>query len=157
MAAGRVTASKAEAELALMAKRVDLGTAAGVKKIQQVTKSSIKSGMRGRPRWDHRGASRRTGEAVNLRLNPPHVSKGGGPGKLSGSLAKSIRASKKPRPTEGGFSGVVMSGGAGGPQNLYKRQIESKYPYFVPGVNRAKPKMPAIWHAAWEKATQTKR
>lgn len=150
------SAELAQAALAAMDKRVDLGTAAGIKKVQQITKSSVKSGMRGRPRYDRRGRSRVYAMGVNLNLNPHVVKKSGGPGRFAGALFKSIRGSKRPRKVIGGYSAVVFSGGAGGPQNLYKKKVEQDQPYFKPGVERAKPKMPAVWHAAWAKATKTK-
>lgn len=155
----RVTSERAIAELSLIQKRVDIGTAAGVRKVQAVTKRSIKAQMRGRPRWDQRGKSKRTGPEVKLGLTPHHVSKGGGPGKLSGALSNSIRSSKKPRPVAGGegFSGVVFSGGASGPQNLYKKKVEATAPYFKPGLEKAKPKMPIVWHEAWAKAMNPRR
>jgi hypothetical protein len=49
-----------------------------------------------------------------------------------------------------------MSGGNGRVQNLYKGRIEAEYPFFAPGVLKAEPKMPAVWNAAWAKATRTK-
>jgi hypothetical protein len=60
--------------------------------------------------------------------------------------------SRKPRVTVEGASVAVFVGGAGGPQNLYKEKIEGKYPYFKPGINKATPKMPGIYEAAWAKA-----
>lgn len=148
---------EAQAELALMERRVDVASAVAIRKVTQMTKARIKGGMRGRPRWDRRGASSRTGPVVDLDLTPHHVTRNGGPGKLSGALIKSIRSSRRPRRVVGGFSAVVLSGGAGGPQNLYKRRIEARAPYFASGVKRATPKLPAIWDAAWAKATKTKK
>jgi hypothetical protein len=153
----RVSVREAQAALAAMDKRVDLATAAATKKASGRVVTSIKAQMRGRPRWDRRGRSSRTGEEVNLNLNPHHVTKGGGPGKLTGSLSRSIRKSRKPRKTAEGYSVAVLAGGAGGPQNLYKGKVEATQPYFKPGVNKAVPKLPAVWEAAWAKATQTKK
>lgn len=151
----RISIHEAEIALAAMDKRVSLANAAALKKVVAKTATTIKGGMRGRPRWDHRGASQRTGPAVTLGLSPRHVSKSGGPGKLTGALSSSIRKSKKPRAVPGGFTAVVMSGGAGGPQNLYKGRVEANQPYFKPGVDKAAPKLPAIWEAAYAKATRT--
>ncbi|WBP87039.1 hypothetical protein [Kitasatospora cathayae] len=146
------------AELERMGKRVDKATKQALKKVQGLASRSIKSGMRGRPRWDHRGASSRTGEHINLGLSPHVAKKSGGPGKLTGSLVKSIKGSKRPRKVgAAGYSAVVMAGGKGGPQNLYKGKVEGTYPFFKPGVTKAEPKMPAVWNAAWAKATQTKK
>jgi hypothetical protein len=150
-------AGEINAELIAMDARVNVATVASIKKVQSLVKSRVKGKMRGRPRWDRRGRSSRTGAEVNLHLNPSHISKSGGPGKLSGALSNSIRASKKPRPVAGGYSGVVMAGARGGPQNLYKAKVEETAPYFKPGVEAAKPQMPAIWNAAWAKAINTRR
>lgn len=153
----RVSAREAQAALAAMDKRVDLATAAATKKASAKVVTTIKAQMRGRPRWDRRGRSDRTGAEVNLNLNPHRVTKAGGPGKLTGALSKSIRKSKKPRKTAEGYSVAVLSGSYGGPQNLYKGRVEANQPYFKPGVEKATPKLPAVWEAAWAKATQTRK
>lgn len=152
----RVSARRTQAALSAMDKRVGVFTASATKQAGSKIASTVKSGMRGRPRWDRRGKSSRTGPEVNLNLSPHHVTKGGGPGQLSGSLRKSIRKSRKVRKEAGGYSIAVMSGGAGGPQNLYKRRVEAKQPYFAKGVKKAEPKIPPIFEAAWAKATKTK-
>ncbi len=145
---------QAEASLMRMDRQIDLATLKALKACQGLTRKAIKSGLRGRPRWDHRGRSSRTGATVNLNLNPHRVSKAGGPGKLTGSLARSIRSDKRPRPLPGGgFNGAVFAGGKGGPQNLYKGRLEGNFPYFKPGVDKATPGMAAIWTAAWGRAT----
>lgn len=139
--------------------RVDVATKAALKSLQSITKRSIKAKMRGRARWDHRGASQRTGPEVNLRLSPSHVNKGGGPGKFTGTLAASIVSSRKPRKEvgEGSWSGVVFSGSEGNLNvtKIYKGSTEAKYPYFVPGVKSMEPKFPAVWQKAWGIATKT--
>lgn len=151
-----VSTRSTQAALRRMDKRVGVATASATKKAGTKMVSTVKSGMRGRPRWDRRGKSSRTGPEVNLNLNPHTVHKGGGPGKLSGALSKSIRKSRKPRKKAGGYSIAVMSGGAGGPQNLYKRRVEANQPYFAKGIKKAEPKIPPIFEAAWAKATETK-
>ena len=138
-----------------MGRRIDPATIRAIKKSQSATKSAIKGRMRSRPRWDHRGRSGRTGPAVNLNLNPHHVTKNSGPGKLSGSLVGSIRGSKTPRKRGYQISGAVLSGSYGGPQNLYKKHVEAKYPYFAPGVKRAEKKLPSIWEKEWGKAIES--
>lgn len=151
----RVSARGAETALAAMQKEVDLATVAALKKVTQQAAVSVRSGMRGRPRWDRRGRSRRTGPEVNLNLSPHVVRKGGGPGRLSGQLSRYVKKSRKPRPEVGGASAVVFVGGSRTAVNIYKRKIEQEYPYFAPGIKKAEKKMPAIWNAAWAKATNT--
>lgn len=140
------------AALSAMDKQVEVATAAATKKIGALAKRTVKQQMRGRPRWDRRGASSRTGPEVNLHLSPHHVSKGGGPGKLTGSLSRAVKVSRKPRITAEGASVAVFMGGSQTVANNYKAKIESEYPYFNPGISKAKLKMPAIYEAAWAKA-----
>jgi hypothetical protein len=135
-----------------MQKRVDRATIAAVKRVQTVTKTSVKGQMRGRPRWNHRGKSARTGAKVVLPDLPRHMPRSGGPGKLTGALIQSIKASKRPRKLPAGYSGVVWSGGVGASTNLYKAKVEKIAPYFKPGIDKATPKMPAVWEVAWGKA-----
>lgn len=161
---GRVTGSggisvqvrgvrQAETALARMDKEIDLATLKALKASQQLAKRSIRSGLRGRPRWDHRGASSRTGGTVSLNLSPHHVSKSGGPGRLTGTLSRGVGGVRRPKPLPGGgFAGGVGVGA--GVRNLYKKRLEADFPYFRPGLRKAEPKMTAIWNAAWAKAVR---
>lgn len=128
-------------------------------KATSYTKTRIRGGMRGRPRWDRKGHDPATGApGVNLNLSPHHASRTGGPGQLTGSLYRSIRKSKRPRAEgPGAWSQVVMAGGRGGYQNRYKAKIEDEFPYFKPGVEKAKPKVHAMFEGAWAAATNGKR
>lgn len=161
---GRVTGSggisvrvrgvrETETALKAMDRRIDLATLKALKASQQLAKKTVRSGLRGRPRWDHRGASPRTGSAVNLNLSPHHVKKSGGPGRLTGTLSRGVGGVRKPKPLPGGgFAGGVGVGG--GVRNLYKKRLEGQYPYFKPGLRKAEPKITAIWDGAWAKATR---
>lgn len=135
------------------------GTRVALKRATSYTKGRIKGGMRGRPRWGHKGADPTTGApGVRTGRNPDHISRNGGPGQLTGNLSRSIRTSRKARPEgPGAWSQVVMSGGSGGYQNRYKRRIEGQYPYFKPGVDKAKPKVHAMFEGAWAAAVNGKR
>lgn len=139
------------AALTRLDRQIDPTTIKAIKKSQRVARTAIRGRMRSRPRWDQRGRSRRTGEEVNLHLSPHHVRKNSGPGKLSGALVSSIRSSKTPRKRGYQISGAVMSGSYGGPQNLYKKHVEAKYPYFAPGVKNAEKKLPPIWDGELDK------
>lgn len=161
---GRVTGSggitvrvrgvrETQGALKAMDKRIDLATLKALKASQQLAKTSIRSGLRGRPRWDHRGASTRTGAAVNLGLSPHHVTKSTGPGRLTGALFRGVGGVRTPKPIPGGgFAGGVGVGP--GVRNLYKKRLEAQYPYFRPGLRKAEPKITAVWNAAWAKATR---
>jgi hypothetical protein len=143
------------AELDAINARVDRATLAAMKAAQQAAKVQVKSGMRGRPRWDKRGAIGRnkTVPAVNLNLTPHHVSKSGGPGMLTGHLRGAVGAVKRPKKKgRAGYSGGV---GVGGPKSitlLYRNEVEGRAPYMRPGVKKAERKMSAIWERAWGKA-----
>ncbi|MGW1892148.1 hypothetical protein ACWCP6_18090 [Streptomyces sp. NPDC002004] len=142
---------RVEADLTRMSKQVDVATLRALKATQALAKKSIRSGMRGRPRWDHRGASPRTGPAVSLNLSPHHTTKGGGPGRLTGKLVRGVGGVRKPKPLPGGgFQGGVGVGG--GVRNLYKKKIEGEYPYVRPGIRKAEPKMAAVWQLHWGRA-----
>jgi hypothetical protein len=145
---------EAEAAVQRMDRQIDLATLRALKATQALAKKSIRGGMRGRPRWDHRGRSSRTGDTVSLGLSPHHVTKSGGPGRLTGKLYRGVGGVRKPKPLPGGgFQGGVGVGG--GVRNLYKKRIEGQYPYVKPGVRKAEPKMSAVWQTNWAKATRT--
>jgi hypothetical protein len=151
-----ITGNRRTAEsLLLMDARVDVQTAKALKQVVALTKRSVRGQLRGGPRWNRRGKSARTGPEVRIEGAPTHSSKSGGPGKFTGSLYNSITGSKKPRVNFHEQSVAVFAGSKGKVQNLYKGQLESKFPYFKPGVNKAVPKMPAIWERAWGEAVKT--
>lgn len=139
-----------EAALDKMSHDVDKATITALKATQNAAKKAIRSNIRGRPRWDHRGASSRTGDAVNLNLSPHHTSRGGGPGKLTGTLRRGVGGVRRPRRTLEGFQGGVGVGG--GVRNLYKKRNEGKFPYFAPGVHKVEPEMSRIFLETWGKA-----
>lgn len=141
-------------ELTLMDLRVDAATRAALKTMQSAAKRNIRSRMRGRPRWDHRGASSRTGAEVDLNLSPHHVRRTGGPGRLTGELSRHVGGVRRIRQVGREFHGGVGAGG--GVTNLYRRRVEAAYPYFEPGVKATEAKSEALWEAAWAKATRTK-
>jgi hypothetical protein len=135
------------------------GTRVALKKATSYTRGRIKGGMRGRPRWAHKGPDKATGApAFRIERTPDHVPRGGGPGRLTGNLTRSIRTSRRARAEGvGRWSQVVMAGGRGGYQNRYKGRVEADYPYFKPGVDKATPKVHAIFEGAWAAATNGKR
>jgi hypothetical protein len=136
-------------------KRIELASLQALKASQTVAKASIKSKMRGRPRWDHRGKSERTGPDVSLHLTPHRVTKGGGPGKLTGRLYGAVGGIRRPKPLpQGGFAGGVGCGGTKSVTNNYRTLVESRYPYMKPGIKKAEPKMAVAWQKAWAKAVR---
>jgi hypothetical protein len=142
-----------EAGLERMSRDIDKATVAALKATQNLAKKSVRSLMRGRPRWSHRGKSSRTGEGVETGMNPRHQPRQGGPGRLTGTLARGVGGVRKPHKTPQGFEGGVGVGG--GVRNLYKRRAEGAYPYLKPGVDRATPGFEAVWFKAWGRATRS--
>lgn len=143
------------AALDTVSRRIDIATVAALKASQNLAKRSIRSGMRGRPRYDRRGAIGRnkTVPAVNLNLSPHHVSKSGGPGRLTGHLSAAVGGVRKPKKKFGeGWSGGVGVGGKQSITNMYRRHINARFPFIEPGVKKAEPKMAVIWEKAWDKA-----
>lgn len=148
-------AKAVSAEITAMQARVEAASVAAVKQVQNTAKSSVKAGMRGRPRYDRRGPIGNGGPAVNLNLTPHIIKKGGGPGSLTGNLRKSVGAVKKPEIRPDGVHGGVGVGGSRSLAQIYRREVEAEYPFLAPGIAKATPKFPAIWNAAWAKATST--
>lgn len=140
-----------EAKLGEMQVASNEGTRVALRQATRYTKRRIKGGMRGRPRWGHKGPDKATGApAVNTGRVPDHINRSGGPGRLTGDLSRSIRNSRRPRPEGiGRFSAVVMAGGEDGYQNRYKATVEKTTPYFKPGVEKAKPKVREFFEGAW--------
>jgi hypothetical protein len=156
-------AKAAELELAAMDKRVDAATIAALKKVQSLTAARVRSRLRGRPRWSHRGQVKdgpwKFIPGFDTGGGKSHITRSGGPGRFTGTLNGAVKSSRKPRPAGfGTFSAVVFMGSKNAKvANVYKSKLEGKYPYFKPGVKSAEPKMPAVWTAAWAKATATKK
>ena len=144
---------EAEAAIIKTERRIDLASLKALKTCQGLAKRAIKAGMRGRPRWDHRGASSRTGDAVNLDLSPHHVTRSGGPGRMTGTLQRGVGGVRRPKvdPITGTVAGGVGVGG--GVRNLYKKRLEAQFPYVKPGLDKAMPGMATVWAAAWSRAT----
>lgn len=149
--------SELQAELNAMDARIDVATLAGLKASQNVAKARIKAGMRGRPRWDRRGVTGRNGgePAVNLNLTPHHVTKSGGPGRLTGHLSGAVGGVKRPKKVRRQYVGGVGVGGPLSITNLYRAKVNSKYPFIEPGVRKAEPKIAEAYKKAWAKATET--
>jgi hypothetical protein len=149
--------NEAQAAIDAMEKRVDLATLRALKKAQAVAKISVRSGMRGRPRWDRRGAIAGGREpAVNLNLTPHHVSRSGGPGKLTGQLSAAVGVMKRPKKLgPASYEGGIGAGGKHSITRIYRKEVEARAPYIAPGVAKAEPKMGEVYKLEWAKATET--
>lgn len=145
-----------KAELKRIATEGDRGTAAVVKASSALVKRNIKSRMRGKARWNHRGASKRTGAEVNIG-GPAHNARAGGPGVFTGTLASGVRSSRRARKTASGYSSAVIMGSKDTKiRNLYKGRTEQKFPYWAPGVAASEAKIGATWEKTWERVINKK-
>jgi hypothetical protein len=152
-------AKAAQLELAAMDARADAATIAALKKVQSLTAARVRSRLRGRPRWSHRGQGLRWKfvKPFDTGGGKSHITRSGGPGRFTGTLGGAVKGSRRPRRKGfGTYSAIVFVGSKNGKiVNIYKSKLEGKYPYFKPGVKSAEPKMPAVWEAAYAKATKT--
>jgi hypothetical protein len=148
---------EAQHSLDAITARTDAATLKAMLSAQRAAKTSVKSGMRGRPRWDHRGAIGRgkTVPAVSLNLNPHHVEKSGGPGMLTGSLYRAVGVVKRPKKIGNEYKGGIGCGGPKSITNQYRLETNGRYPFVQPGVDRAKVKIRTAFETAWAKATET--
>lgn len=148
---------EAQAELRQISSEGDLATKAAVNASAALVTRSIKSRMRGKPRWNRRGASKRTGPEIVLG-GPANSPRGGGPGVFTGTLAKGVRKSRRPRKTADGFSAAVIMGSKDTRiRNIYKGVTEERFPYWRPGVAAAEPKIEAVWEKAWTRVIEKHR
>jgi hypothetical protein len=139
-----------------MVAAVDAASLKALMASQRAARTQIRQGMRGRPRWNHRGASSRTGPSITLTEFPTHSPRAGGPGKMTGYLRGAVGYMKKPVKKGREWHGGVGAGGGRTPiTNLYKAKVEQKYPYMRTGVAKAAPKMRTAYEVAWAKATET--
>lgn len=137
-----------KAELAAVNRDGNAATLAAIKASSALVKRRVRSRLRGKPRWTHRGASSRTGAAVDLD-GPRNTPRSGGPGRFTGSLYRGVGAVRRPRGVAGVYQGGVGVGG--GVRNLYKAKDEAAFPYFRPAVKASEAQIGAVWNAAWRK------
>lgn len=134
-------------------KKVDLATVAATKKAQSAIVKSVKSRLRGRPRWNHRGRSRIYGADVNIPGMAKNSPRSGGPGKFTGMLYSGVGGKKRVVSLNGTVKGGVGVGGSHlRPNNLKKRMLEQRYPFFEPGVKAAEASIGETYAAAWRAA-----
>lgn len=141
-------------------KRVYIATGRTTVKVARMARAVVKSRMRGRPRWAHRGAwNGRPAVNVDVPKRKRKLGHGNSPGQFSGDLARAVVASKKARRKVNGTASAVafVSAKKQPAINAYKGQIERDFPYFKPGVDRTVPKIPALYEAAWAKATKKRK
>ena len=133
--------------------RVDKATLAALRVNQNKLKTAVRKNLRGEPRWTQRGANKITGARGNFQVpgttgqhNSP---RSGAPGKMTGVLYAGV-GSAKPR-----LVGNTWVGGVGigaNPNNVKKKPLEAKFPYFRPAVEAVEPTMLANYEKGWDAA-----
>jgi len=131
--------------------RVDKATLAALRVNQNKLKTAIRKNLRGAPRWTQKGNNKITGKNYQVpgttgQHNSP---RSGGAGKMTGVLYAGV-GSAKPK-----IMGNSWVGGVGigqNPNNVKKRPLEAKFPYFKPAVEAVEPTMLANYEKGWDAA-----
>ncbi len=132
--------------------RMNVATIAALKANQNKIKSAVKANLKGQPRWTQKGRNRITGPNFQVEgtTGQHHFPRDGGPGKMTGVLYKGVGGVRKPREYRGMFYGGVGVGAK--PNNVKKRVLEAKYPYFRPAVEKTEPLMSKTYENGWARA-----
>ena len=131
--------------------RVDKATLAALRVNQNKLKTAVRKNLRGTPRWTQKGNNRITGKNYQVpgttgQHNSP---RSGAPGKMTGVLYAGV-GSAKPKLVGNTWVGGVGIGAS--PNNVKKRPLEAKFPYFRPAVEAVEPTMLANYEKGWDAA-----
>jgi len=132
--------------------RMNVATIAALKANQNKIKSAVKANLKGQPRWTQKGRNRITGPNFQVEgtTGQHHLPRDGGPGRMTGVLYKGVGGVRRPKEFRGMFYGGVGIGAK--PNNVKKRVLEAKFPYFRPAVEKIEPLMADIYATGWDKA-----
>ena len=130
---------------------VNKATLAALRVNQNKLKTAVRKNLRGAPRWTQKGANKITGKNYQVpgttgQHNSP---RSGTPGKMTGVLYAGV-GSATPRIVGNTWVGGVGIGAA--PNNVKKRPLEAKFPYFRPAVEAVEPTMLANYEKGWDAA-----
>ena len=130
---------------------VNKATLAALRVNQNKLKTAVRRNLRGAPRWTQKGANKVTGRNYQVpgttgQHNSP---RSGAPGKMTGVLYAGV-GSAKPRLVGNTWVGGVGIGAS--PNNVKKRPLEAKFPYFRPAVEAVEPTMLANYEKGWDAA-----
>ena len=130
---------------------VNKATQAALRVNQNKLKTAVRKNLRGAPRWTQKGANRVTGRNYQVPgTNGQHNSpRSGAPGKMTGVLYAGV-GSAKPMLVGNTWVGGVGIGAK--PNNVKKRPLEAKFPYFRPAVEAVEPTMLANYEKGWDAA-----
>ena len=131
--------------------RVDKATLSALRVNQNKLKTAVRKNLRGAPRWTQKGNNRITGKNYQVpgttgQHNSP---RSGAPGKMTGVLYAGV-GSAKPKLVGNTWVGGVGIGAS--PNNVKKRPLEAKFPYFRPAVEAVEPTMLANYEKGWAAA-----
>ena len=131
--------------------RVDKATLAALRVNQNKLKTAVRKNLRGTPRWTQKGANKITGKNYQVpgTTGQHNFPRSGNPGKMTGVLYAGV-GSAKPK-----IVGNTWVGGVGigaNPNNVKKRPLEAKFPYFKPAVESVEPTMLANYEKGWDSA-----
>ena len=131
--------------------RVDKATLSALRVNQNKLKTAVRKNLRGAPRWTQKGNNRITGKNYQVpgttgQHNSP---RSGAPGKMTGVLYAGV-GSAKPKLVGNTWVGGVGIGAS--PNNVKKRPLEAKFPYFRPAVEAVEPTMLANYEKGWDAA-----
>lgn len=130
---------------------VNKATQAALRVNQNKLKTAVRKNLRGAPRWTQKGANRITGKNYQVpgttgQHNSP---RSGAPGKMTGVLYAGV-GSAKPKLVGNTWVGGVGIGAS--PNNVKKKPLEAKFPYFRPAVEAVEPTMLANYEKGWDAA-----
>jgi len=131
--------------------RVDKATLAALRVNQNKLKTAVRKNLRGAPRWTQKGANKITGKNYQVpgTTGQHNSARSGAPGKMTGVLYAGV-GSATPRIVGNTWVGGVGIGAA--PNNVKKRPLEAKFPYFRPAVEAVEPTMLANYEKGWAAA-----
>ena len=131
--------------------RVDKATLAALRVNQNKLKTAVRKNLRGAPRWTQKGANKITGKNYQVpgTTGQHNSARSGAPGKMTGVLYAGVGAAK-PRLVGNTWTGGVGIGAS--PNNVKKRPLEAKFPYFRPAVEAVEPTMLANYEKGWAAA-----
>lgn len=131
--------------------RVDKATLAALRVNQNKLKTAVRKNLRGAPRWTQKGANKITGKNYQVpgTTGQHNSARSGAPGKMTGVLYAGVGAAK-PRLVGNTWTGGVGIGAS--PNNVKKRPLEAKFPYFRPAVEAVEPTMLANYEKGWTAA-----
>jgi hypothetical protein len=131
--------------------RVDKATLAALRVNQNKLKTAIRKNLRGEPRWTQKGNNRITGANYQVpgTTGQHNRARSGSPGRMTGTLYKGVGSAK---PVLQGNTWVGGVGIGAKPNNVKKRPLEGKFPYFKPAVEAVEPTMLENYEKGWDAA-----